>query len=503
MYDLVVLGGGSGGLSVASAAARAGARVALIEKRHPSGESTCSASVPSKALVHAARLAHQVRGAERFGIRVSAPAVDFAAVMARVRSVARELAGTETAESLRAKGIDVYQGTPSFEAYDTVIVDGRTRVVGQRFVIATGSRPAAPDVPGLSEAGYLDSLSLWDLNELPETLVILGADPVGVELAQAFGRLGSKVKLLAGSDHILPGEDPEVSDFMESFLAAEGVTIKTGVELTRVEVRNGQKVVAFRDRVSKDTFEAAGTHILVAGARLANIEGLNLDAVGVHADPERGIEVDEHLQTSAQRIYAIGDVLHRHPFTHAAEREAAVVFQNAVLRVPRRVDYASLPSATFTDPEVATVGLTEEAARARHPEVRIVRARFSDLDRARIDGRTDGFAKVVATPAGKILGASVAGEDASMIVQEFVLAIEHGLTLIDIAQTVHAYPTYAGMAGVLANQFTVNRPEGGLVQTALRWFRGFKPRTDAEAGAAEASRREHEAPVGHAVHRGH
>jgi pyruvate/2-oxoglutarate dehydrogenase complex dihydrolipoamide dehydrogenase (E3) component len=496
MYDLVVLGGGSGGLTVATAAARVGAKVALIEKRRLGGECTYSACVPSKALIRAARLTHDIRSADRFGIRAGIPEVDFGAVMARVRSVVNDFAGSDSGESLRAKGIDVFRGSPAFEAYDTVLVDGRTRVEGQRFVIATGSRPAVPNVPGLAEAGYLDNVSVWDLNERPETLVIIGAGPVGVEFAQAFVRLGSKVKLLADSEHILPREDPEVADFVEAALAAEGITIKTGVELTKVSTRDGQKVVAFRDRATKDTFEAAGSHLLVAAGRLANVEGLNLEAVGVHADPEHGIEVDEYLQTRSLRVLAIGDVLHRNQFTHAAEREAAVAFQNAVLRIPKRVDYSALPWATFTDPEVATVGMSEADVTAQNLEHRVFRAEFADLDRARIDGRTDGFAKLVASPAGKILGVSVVGEDAAMILQEFVLAMEHGLSLTDIATTVHTYPTYAGMARKLANQFTATKLEWGLVQTALRWFRGFRPRTGPNGGPSTPVGTKHADAVG-------
>lgn len=479
MYDLVVLGGGSGGLSVATAAARVGARVALIEKQHLGGECTYSACVPSKALVQAARVAHLVRTSDRYGVRTPPADIDFPAVMKRVRAVVSEFAGSDSGESLRARGIDVFRGSAVFTAYDTLLLNGETRLEAERFVIATGSRPAVPHVPGLADVGYLTNQSVWELTERPATLVILGAGPSGVEFAQAFARLGTHVKLLSTSDKILPREDPEVSDHLEATLTAEGIVIKTDVELTRVYLRDGQKVVAFRDKVSKDTFEAAGTHILVATGRLPNIEGLNLDVVGIHADSEHGIEVDEYLQTSANRVYAIGDVLHRHEFTHAAEREAAVAFQNAVLRLPKKVDYTALPWATFVDPEVASVGLAEAAARQEHPDALVFRANFAELDRARIDGRTDGFAKVVATTGGKILGATVVGEDASMIVQEFVVAMEHGLTLADIAQTVHTYPTYAGMARKLANQFQANRLEGGFMQSALKWVLGYRPRSHA------------------------
>ena len=484
MYDLVVLGGGSGGLSVATAAARIGATVALIEKDHLGGEGTYSGCVPSKALVHAARIAHLVRTSDRFGIKTPPAEVDFAAVMSRVRGVVAEFAACDSGEALRALGIDVYRGKPSFTAYDTVLVDGKTRIEAQRFVIATGSRPAVPKVPGLTDVGYLTNHSLWELNERPATLIILGAGPNCVELAQAFARLGSQVKLLTEPDQILPGEEPEVSEHLEARLGAEGIVIKTGVEITRVSVRDGQKVVSFKDKSSNDTFEAAGSQILVGTGRLPNIEGLNLDDVGVHADSQHGIQVDEYLQTSANRIYAIGDVLHRHDSTNAVEREAAVVFHNAVLRIPRKVDYTALPRAAFLDPEVASCGLSEAVACERKGEVRVYSAEYSELDRARIDGRTEGFAKVIATPSGKVLGVTVVGEDASMVLQEFVLAMEHGLGLGDLARTIPSYPSYAGLARHVASQFNATLLEGGFVRSAMKWFFGYRRRGEANATSA-------------------
>src|SRR4051794_20691281 len=231
MYDLVVLGGGSGGLNVATAAARVGARVALVEKASLGGECTHSACVPSKALVEAARLAHQIRRAPAFGLRVDEPEVDFAAVMARVRAVVAEFAGSDSGDSLRARGIDVFRGSPAFEAYDTVVIDGRTRLNAQRFVIATGSRPDVPAIPGLAEAGYLDNESIWGLEALPGELIVLGAGPSGLEFAQAMARLGSKVTVLSDSDRILPREDPEVSGRVEGLLAAEGIVFRTNVEV--------------------------------------------------------------------------------------------------------------------------------------------------------------------------------------------------------------------------------------------------------------------------------
>jgi pyruvate/2-oxoglutarate dehydrogenase complex dihydrolipoamide dehydrogenase (E3) component len=500
VYDLVVIGGGAGGLSVATAAARLGARVALVEKGELGGECTHTACVPSKALLEAARLAHQVRHAAVYGLTVAAPRVDFTAVMDRVRRVVAEFAGSGSGQSLRDRGIDVYRGAAAFEAYDTLVVDGQTRIHAQRFVIATGSRPAVPAIPGLAGAGYLDNDTIWSLDALPAELVILGGGPSGIEFAQALGRLGSKVTVLTDSRQILPNEDAEVSARVRKLLEVEGIAIRTGVDVTGIDVRDGRKVCRFKDQAGGAAGEVAATHLLVATGRLANVEGLNLEAVGVHADPVHGIEVDEYLQTRSSRIYAIGDVLQKYQFTHVAEREAAVVLQNAMLRISRKMDYSAVPWATFIDPEVATVGLTEATARAQQPEVVVLRAELSEADRPRIEGHTEGLVKIVATPSGKILGATMVGPDASLVLQELVLAMQHGLTLRDVAETIHTYPTSAGLIHRLAGEFEAGRQETSFVRRALRWFHGYHVRTgeaDTEPIHAEP------APAGEANGHGH
>lgn len=487
MYDLVVLGGGSGGLTVASAAARVGAKVALIDKGRLGGECTFSACVPSKALIRAAQLAHEIRGSAAYGLRVGTPEVDFSAVMARIRAVVEQFAASDSDDVMRARGIDVYRGSAAFDAYDTILVDGTTRVEGRRFVIATGSRPAIPPISGLVEAGFLDNVSIWNLNHRPETLAVIGGGPVGIEFAQALARLGTQVTVLTDSERILPREDPEVSNFVQSVLAAEGIAFHTHIEITGVVVRDGQKVVKFRSKLDGATFEAARGEILVAAGRRANVEGMNLEAVGVHADPEHGIAVNDYLRTDSPNIWAIGDVLGGPDFTHAAEREAVVAFQNAVLRLPKKMNYTTLPWATFTDPEVATVGsLAAPEATEDVQETRLFRVEMAEVDRARIDGRTTGFAKLRATPAGRILGVTIVGAEAGTVLQEFVVAIEHGLTLNDLAGTVHTYPTYSGLARNLAVQFSATRLERGYVQRALRWFYGFEPRLERSTIGAEA-----------------
>jgi pyruvate/2-oxoglutarate dehydrogenase complex dihydrolipoamide dehydrogenase (E3) component len=488
MYDLVVIGGGAGGLRVAEAAARVGAKVALIEKHRLGGGSTFAAGIPSKGLIQAAKLVHAIRGAEKLGVKCGPFQVDVPGVMGHIRTVMDDFGRRGSAESLQQKGIEVYHGSAAFEAYDTVRVDDKP-LNGQRFVIATGSRPMIPEIPGLAEAGYLDNSKIWTLTSLPEHLIVMGTEPAGLEFAQCFARLGSRVTVVAAADRILPRDEPEVSEFVVKALTAEGISFKLGVEITKVELCNGQKVCKYRETSggALATGEISGSDILVATGRLANVEGMNLDAVGVHGDANHGIEVDDCLQTQSARVYALGDVLLRYPYTHVAEREAAIVFQNAVLRLRKKMDYSRLPWATFVDPEVASVGISERRALSEARPIRVFRVDFSDIDRARIDGRTDGFAKVVATPSGKILGATIVGAEAAMIVQEFVLALESGIGLSDIAAAMPVYPSYASVARHLANQFQESRLLGrGYIQTALRLFYGFIPRVSGSNGSPTA-----------------
>ncbi len=277
-------------------------------------------------------------------------------------------------------------------------------------------------------------------------------------------------------------------------LTSEGVELKLGVEITKVEQQGGRKVCHYTEKTTGATGEVIGSEILVAAGRLANVEGLGLETVGIHADAQHGIEVDECLQTHSARVFAVGDVLLRHPSAGAAVREADVVLQNAVLRLKKKIDYSGVPAGAFTDPEVASVGVTAATARARALPSRVYRLDFSQVDRAVIDGRTDGFAKVVVTPSGKVLGATVVGEDACMILQEFVLAVERGLGLRDLAAATPIYPTYAAIAGQLAEEHRVTRLETGLFSKALRLFYGFAPRGTTGNGATARPTAEQESP---------
>ena len=475
MYDLVVIGGGSGGLNVASAAASVGAKVALIEKHKLGGECTHYACVPSKALLRAAHLAHSCHVASGFGIKVGTVEVDFPSVMRRVREVVQSFYEGDSESHLREKGIDVFFGSPQFEAYDSLVIDGKTRIESRRFVIATGSRPAIPQIPGLIETGFLDNQTLWGIEELPPSLAIVGAGPVGLEFAQAFHRLGSKVTLFDRNPEILSREEPEAAASLRERLEAEGIVIHRNVEVTGIGRKPEGVIVKFRSHTDDRAFEAVRSHLLVAAGRVANIEGLNLEAAGIHHATAKGIPVDDYGATSAPTIYALGDVTGKDMYTHAAEREAAVVFQNAVLKIPKKGRRDAIPRTIFTEPEFASVGLTEAAARADHANVRTFTLDLGKVDRVRIDGDSGGLAKVVATESGKILGATIVGPGATLALQELVVAIDQGMTLGDLAEIVHPYPTLLSGIRTLTNQFNATKLESGLVRGALKWIYGFRP----------------------------
>lgn len=495
MYDLVVIGAGPGGMAAARGAARLGARVAMIERRQAGGECALVACVPSKALLRAAQVAHEARQAGRFGVEVGDVRVDFRSVMERVRALVREFTAGDAGDKLESQGIGLIPGEARFEAYDTVVVGDGRRVEGRRFVIATGSSPAHPEVPGLRDAGALDNATVWGLEERPEELAILGGGASGLEFAQAFARLGSRVTVLESGERILGDEDPEVSAAVQEALEGEGIAIRTGARVGGVVVRDGRKVVSYRDRVGSEPLSLSATHLLVATGRRANVEGLNLEALHIYADPARGIEVDDQLQTHAPNVYALGDVIGHHQWTHAAERQAQIVVRNALLRRGEKIDYRGIPRVVFTDPEVAAVGDTVEAARRAEPDAQVHRIELAKVDRARIDGTPAGFAQVVASPGGKVLGAAVVGREASSIVQVFALAIQQGLSLADVAEGVVPYPTYLGVARSLALRHEADRTGRSVLHGAVRWLLGL-------GGADRGSGRPAEEPV-HAGEPGH
>jgi pyruvate/2-oxoglutarate dehydrogenase complex dihydrolipoamide dehydrogenase (E3) component len=439
---VVVLGGGAGGLTAAQSARRRGRQVALAERARPGGECTFTGCVPSKTLLETARrVAAATRGAA-YGFHATVE-VDFARVMDRVHRVVEEVASQESPERLRAEGIELLAGDARFLDDHTVEVDGR-RVVADRLVIATGSRPSIPSVEGLDTIGPLTNESVFRLRELPRRLLVLGGGAVGVELAQAFARLGAEVVLLEALPRILAAEEPEASAAVAEALAADGVAVRTGVSVRRaapgpvLELADGERV--------------GGSHLLVAAGRTPDTAGLGLDLAGVATATDGAVVVDGRLRTSRPHIYAVGDCATSLRFTHVAHEQGRLAVADALGRRPRRFDPAAVPWVVFTDPEVGRVGMTEaQAFQAYGERARVAWLPLAEIDRARCAGQTGGFVKLLAAPrrllggtgGGRLVGMTAVGPAGGELVAEGALVLRTRAFAGRLAQTVHAYPTWS------------------------------------------------------------
>ncbi len=467
--DLAVIGGGAGGLVVASVAAQLGLKVTLVEKSDRlGGDCLHHGCVPSKTLIHAAKVAAWMRRAAQFGLPEQDFQVDLAAVNGSVQQVIDRIQEHDDPERFRGYGCEVLLGEPGiFVSPQELRVGGRS-VRARRFVIATGSRPAVPPVPGLESAGYLTNLDVFNLRMLPDQLVVLGGWPIGVEMAQAFGRLGSRVTIVERLPQLLPQEDSELSGLLRESLEAEHIHVRTGTGVERVEQHGAMKIVHCTDAV---TLEADA--ILVAAGRRANVEGLGLDAAGVQCGVH-GVEVDRRLRTSQRHIYACGDVCGPHAFTHMAEYQAGIIIANAVFRLPRRADYRVVPRVTFSDPELAQVGLTEGEARSRGFDPKILRFPFSQIDRALAEREERGLLKLV-THRGKLLGASILGPHAGELVHELVLAIKTRVSVATLSATIHAYPTLSQIHRRAANAAFAPTLFSPATRRLVRWLQRLVP----------------------------
>jgi pyruvate/2-oxoglutarate dehydrogenase complex dihydrolipoamide dehydrogenase (E3) component len=469
-YDLVVIGAGTAGLVSASGAAGLGARVALIECELMGGDCLNVGCVPSKALLRCARAAAAVRDAGEFGVRVPAGVrVDFPSVMERMRQLRAQISPHDSAGRFRSLGVDVFLGQATFTGPDTVAVAGKT-LRFRKAVLATGARARHPDLPGLAEAGFLTNETVFALTELPRRLAVLGAGPVGCELAQAFARFGSEVFLLGKDLHVLPREDPAAAECVEKALGRDGVQLILGCKTDRVEVRGGDKVVHLKGCPGRPNLVV--DEILVGVGRAPNVEGLGLEAAGVAYDPRTGVHVNDRLRTSNRRIYAAGDVCSRFQFTHAADAMARIVIRNALFWGRAKVSALTIPWCIYTDPEVAHVGLSVAEARERKLGYRTFFQELAGVDRALLDGETAGFVKVLTPARGdRILGATVVAAHAGEMISEITLAMTHGLRLRDVSNTIHPYPTQAEAIKKLADAYQRTRLTP-LVQWVLRKLLG-------------------------------
>jgi pyruvate/2-oxoglutarate dehydrogenase complex dihydrolipoamide dehydrogenase (E3) component len=463
-FDIAVIGGGSGGLVVAAGGAALGAKVALIEKHKLGGDCLWYGCVPSKTLIKSARVAYTMRHAERWALAPHDSRPELPRVMERVASVIREIEPNDSPERFRGLGVDVILGSGCFTARDTIAV-GERQIRARNFVIATGSRPSVPPIPGLATVPYLTNETVFDLREPVPHLVVIGSGPIGSEMAQAFRRLGSAVTVIDIAPTILPREDADLTAVVFRQLQSEGIHYHLGATIARIERTPIGVRVLVRER---DGIPHAidASHLLLAAGRQANVEDLGLDAAGVEVSHGR-IVLEEGLTTTNPRVYVVGDVAGGHQFTHVAEHHAGIVLRQTIFKLKWAKPSMVVPWCTYTDPELARVGLSEAEARKTGVAHRVYTFPFADIDRARTEGETEGMAKLVTKPNGKLLGAGIVGPHAGELIAECVLALNHGMKAGALSASIHTYPTLSQINRRAADM----RLKESLTPNAKAWIR--------------------------------
>jgi pyruvate/2-oxoglutarate dehydrogenase complex dihydrolipoamide dehydrogenase (E3) component len=468
--DICVIGAGSGGLSLAAGASQMGASVALIEKGKMGGDCLNTGCVPSKALLAAAKCADVFRHADQFGIQSITPEVNFKEVHDHVQGVIEGIAPNDSVERFESLGVKVIKATASFKDKKTIIA-GDYEIKARRFVIATGSRAAAPPILGLDQVDYLTNENIFELTTLPKHLIIIGGGPIGCEMAQAHRLLGSEVTLVELS-HILPKDDPEPVNIIRQKLINTGITLYESIRVDKVEQEKDEVLVTIRRH--GDTIKISGSHLLIAAGRKPNTEELNLENANIAFTP-KGISVDERLRsTSNKKVFAIGDVAGSYQFTHAANYHAGIVIRNILFAMPAKVNYSALPWVTYVEPELAHVGLTEADAKAKNLTYKVLHWSFKENDRARTEHTTTGQIRVIVNKKGFVLGCNIVGEHAGELILPWCLAIQEKLKISSMANVIAPYPTLSEVskraAGSYYTETLFSKKTKWLVRFIQKWF---------------------------------
>lgn len=469
-YNLVVVGAGTAGLICAAGAAGLGARVALVERRLMGGDCLNFGCVPSKGIIRASRALHDCRSAERFGVIGAKEAViDFTTAMERMRKLRSSISRHDSARRFRDElGVDVFMGDGRFVARNCLEVEGK-KLFFSKAAICSGARPAAPPIAGLLETGFLTNETIFSLTELPPRLAVIGAGPIGCELAQTFARFGSRVTLIQRAAQILAREDRDAAGILHDCFVAEGIDLRLGAQILSVRRRNGEKILQLEQ--SGTPAEVAVDEILVGAGRAPNTEGLGLEAAGV-AYNSGGITVNDQLRTSNPDIFAAGDICSSHKFTHTADAQARILIANALFRGRQKSSALTIPWCTYCDPEIAHVGMYERDAVSKGIAVTTLTIALNEVDRAVLDGETEGFARVhLKKGTDRILGATIVARHAGEMIGEFSLAITNGLGLGAIAKTIHPYPTQAEVIKKLADAHNRSRLTPFLKNVLAGWLK--------------------------------
>lgn len=468
-YNLVIIGAGTAGLVAAHGAAALGAKVALVERELLGGDCLNVGCVPSKALLRTARLFAEMRTAQQYGAQIPADIrVDFPAVMRRMRAIRARISRVDSVRRLVAAGVDVFFGEGRFTGGDTLAVDGAT-LRFSKAMIATGARPDTMSIPGLADAGFLTNENVFELTALPRRLLVIGGGPLGCEMAQAFGRFGAETIIVQDMPMFLPKEERDAAQILSDAFARDGISVQLNTKAVGVRVENGQKLV---DLVSDDYMRTVAVDAILTGVgRVPNVEGLDLKAVGVQCDREHGIHVNDFLQTANPNIYAAGDVCLEHKFTHSADAAARIVVRNALFLGRERQSSLTIPWCTYTDPEIAHVGLYVRQARERDIPVKTFTVPMHDVDRAIADSEETGFVKIhVKEGTDRILGATIVASHAGEMINEITLAMVANIGLSTLARVIHAYPTQADAIRMAANAYTRTRLTPTVRKLLGRWL---------------------------------
>jgi pyruvate/2-oxoglutarate dehydrogenase complex dihydrolipoamide dehydrogenase (E3) component len=470
-YNLVVIGAGTAGLVTAAGAAGLGAKVALIERHLMGGDCLNVGCVPSKGFIRASRAAHDVKDAVEFGIScVGDITLDFGKAMERMRRIRAGISHHDSFERYsRELGIDVFLGSGRFTGPDSIDVEGKP-IRFAKAAICTGARAAAPHIPGIEETGYLTNENVFWLTELPKRLLVIGGGPIGCELSQAFARMGSEVTIIETSGHLLIREDADAAETVQQSMLRDGVKLALNAKILKTEKRRTDKVITIERNGKPESL--LGDEILVGVGRAPNVNGLNLEAAGIVYDPRMGVKVNELLQTSNPKIYAAGDICFPYKFTHTADALARILIANSLFKSRQKTSSLVIPWCTYTDPEVAHVGMYEKDAKEKGIDVLTLTVPLADIDRALLDGETEGFARVhLKKGSDKILGATIVARHAGEMINELSLAITAGLGLSSIGKTIHPYPTQAEAIKRLADAYNRTRLTPLVKKLFMAWLK--------------------------------
>ncbi len=470
-YNLVVIGAGTAGLVTAAGAAGLGAKVALIERHLMGGDCLNVGCVPSKGIIRASRAVHDAKTSSEFGVKgADNVSLDFGKAMERMRTIRAGISHHDSFERFsRELGIDVFLGSGAFTGPDTISVDGK-ELRFAKAAICAGARAAAPPMPGIEETGYLTNENVFWLTDLPKRLAVIGGGPIGCELSQAFGRMGSVVTIVENTGHVLSREDADAAEIVQQSLIRDGVKLLFNAKILGVRKESEDKVLALERGGQKE--EIRVDEILVGIGRAPNVNGMNLEAAGVAYDPRLGVKVNALLQTSNPRVYAAGDICFPYKFTHTADALARILIANALFKARQKTSSLVIPWCTFTDPEVAHVGMYEKEARDKGIDVHTLTVNLADVDRALLDGETNGFARVhLKRGTDKIIGATVVARHAGEMINEISLAITSGLGLSAIGRTIHPYPTQAEAVKKLADAYNRTRLTPFVKRLFVKWLK--------------------------------